>query len=169
MERPLEMREEMRRSWLVQRLQIPRAPNPFSFGGGYENGGLTKEAMGLLRNIFSFDYMGSAEFEWGAVPNALQFLARQGHGEKNLVADMIVFPEGIVSYICPKQYEEEVKKRIIAWAHNKGETKEHVGLYEALHKDEWPGALGWLELDNGYMFFVDKDMFEKTKELLGCT
>ncbi len=57
----------MRDSWLIQRLK-PAYPglvqlwvdNPFAFGGGLRNGGLSGEAMNLLRGIFSFDYMGAA-------------------------------------------------------------------------------------------------------------
>lgn len=75
---------EMKRTWLVQRLRKPYnhpafgADNPFSFGGGLRNGGLNDEAMGLLRGIFSFDYMGAAEFEFGAIPQAFDRLRESG-------------------------------------------------------------------------------------------
>ena len=39
------------------------------------NGGLSSEAMDLIRGIWAFDYMGAAEFEFGAVPKALQKIA----------------------------------------------------------------------------------------------
>ena len=47
------MATEMKRSYLVQRLRKPRGweltkDNPFSFGGGLQNGGLSGEAMSLL-------------------------------------------------------------------------------------------------------------------------
>lgn len=75
---------DLDRSWLVQRLRKPPKrehpifgkDNPFSFGGGLQNGGLSGEAMDLLREVWSFDYMGAAEFEWGAVPEALSRLAK---------------------------------------------------------------------------------------------
>ena len=75
----------LKESWLIQRLERPRTfkvqgkavDNPFSFGGGYKNGGLTDEAMDLIRPIMSFDYMGAAEFEFGAVPETLSKIARQ--------------------------------------------------------------------------------------------
>jgi hypothetical protein len=68
-------------SYLIQRLEEPWGgmaqfkDNPFSFGGGLRNGGLSQEAMDLIRGIWSFDYMGSAEFEFGAVPEALNAIA----------------------------------------------------------------------------------------------
>jgi hypothetical protein len=80
------------RPWLIQRLQKPwkiaedanplfkamvaGAAGPFSFGGGYVNGGLSKEANKILGEIFQFDYMGSAEFEFGEVPKALGRIAK---------------------------------------------------------------------------------------------
>jgi hypothetical protein len=174
-ESPLVIRNEMHHVWLVQRLEAPRDPNPFSFGGGYKNGGLSDAGMAMIRNIFSFDYMGAAEFEFGAVPQALHFLARQGHGEKNLVTGTVTFPEGNVYYICPKEYEVDVKGYIGVWARypygtkdGKGRTKESVRLYEALRKQKYCDTLGWLELDNGFFFTIDEDMFNKTKELFGC-
>lgn len=62
--------------YLIQRIEPPITfINPFSFGGGLRNGGLLPEAMSLLKGIFSFDYMGSAEFEYGAIPNSLDHIA----------------------------------------------------------------------------------------------
>ena len=40
------------------------------------NGGLSNEAMDLIRGIWSFDYMGASEFEWGAIPKALGEIAK---------------------------------------------------------------------------------------------
>lgn len=82
----------MKESYLIQRLKKPfkiedklkNLQNMFSFGGGLTNGGLSKEAVSLIRNIFSFDYMGSSEFEWGAVPEAMKKIAQEGL-KKNLI------------------------------------------------------------------------------------
>jgi len=176
------LREKMQESYLIQRLQKPlyfvrkdeegneiKIDNPFSFGGGLVNGGLSKEAMGLLREIFSFDYMGSAEFEFGAVPAALQFLAEQSEA-KNLVTGVVES----VYYLCPREYEKEVQKRISTFKNGlKGgrmpETKEHVGLRDYFDRDDAYSKknLGWLEIDNGYAFFVDGEMFTKFCTILG--
>jgi hypothetical protein len=68
---------ELNNTWLIQRLEKSHGnyDNPFSFGGGLKNGGLSPDAMNLLRPIFSFDYMGSAEFEFGAIPKSLKYMA----------------------------------------------------------------------------------------------
>lgn len=170
----LSLQSEMSSSWLIQRLQKPRyrvvdgkkIDNPFSFGGGFRNGGLSEGVMTYLREIFSFDYMGSAEFEFGAVPAAIAFLAEQAT-EDNLITGEIVG----VHYVCPKPYEEEVKIRLKGMKKKESrDTKEHVGLSDYFKKDASEHDrknLGWLELDNGYAFFVDKEMFEGFVAFLG--
>lgn len=186
----------MESSWLVQRLKKPRSfsvagvevDNPFSFGGGLRNGALSPEAMGLLREIFSFDYMGAAEFEWGAVPKALQVIAKntedyhafefswpladvarhwKDESRKDPTGDATVY------VICHRAWDEEVRGRIREWAGPvRGERvrlKEPPMLASALRPhDEWDGdRCGWLELDNGFFFFTDREKWESTARLFG--
>lgn len=171
----------MERSWLVQGLSKPwgKGDNPFSFGGGLRNGGLSPEAMDLLRPIFEFDYMGAAEFEFGAVPEAFQSLAQNA---ESLVADTLTFPlaevkkpwtdkskkapEGDVTVyiIAQVAHVDEVKRRVRAWAKDpytpENSTKGGVSLDTALRPGKYETrTAGWLELDNGFMFFTDKDMW----------
>lgn len=162
---------EFQASWLVQRLEKPIQPaglfkdNPFSFGGGRLNGGLSKEAMSLLRGIFSFDYMGASEFEWGAVPEALQKLAK---------ADLAAFTfdiDGSTIYVlAPSWWRADVEARIREFAKDAYgyRLKEVTRLYGVLHNERYTERLaGWLELDNGFMFFTDEEMWRKTCELFG--
>ena len=172
----LQMRPVMRESYLIQRLHKPMGwkvggvdvDNPFAFGGGLINGGLSKDAMGLLRKILSFDYMGSSEFEWGAVPAALQFLADNA-SKKNLATGSL----NSIYYIAPKEYETEVKKRIALLSENEyaWQKKEYCGLHDKLTdgSDYHQRNVGWLELDNGYAFFVDREMYEAFCSLFEIT
>lgn len=41
-------------------------------------------------------------------------------------------------------------------------TSEQVLLWQALQDPPQTKACGWLELDNGFMFFTDRTMFERT-------
>lgn len=176
---------ELRRSWLVQRLNKPHPgpDNPFAFGGGRKNGGLSDEAMGLLRGIFSFDYMGAAEFEFGAVPEALQAIAKsaddlvaysfpitlakvRAHWDDKRPAEGI----GVVYVLCRREWTDEVEQRISEWATgDREDLKERTKLSNALRPfNEWDGeTVGWLELSNGFMFFTDRDMWAKTAALFG--
>jgi hypothetical protein len=185
------MTDTMRRSWLVQRLQKPRGgwgdlpDNPFSFGGGLRNGGLSEQAMGALRGIFAFDYMGSAEFESGAVPKALQSIASNHRG---LVAGSFSIPladvapdwrdrdpapqgDGTVYFICQKAHAPEVERRARNWAtegyraHLKEPTRINATLRPSSEYDD--GAVGWLELDNGFFLFTDHAMWSQTATLFG--
>ena len=172
----------MKPTRLIQRLEAPQSvDNPFSFGGGYRNGGLTDEAMDLLRPIFSFDYMGAAEFEFGAVPEALAKLAQS----KSLVAwsfpvtkvaahwkERSKMPkriDGTVYAIAPSDWTDEIEERVRGWALKPhSDLKENTRLDRSLDPvDEWDGSTkGWLELDNGFMFFTDPDMWSAAAELL---
>lgn len=176
----------MKKTYLVQRLVKPRnyagkfagLENAFCFGGGLKNGGLSDEAMELLKPIFSFDYMGSAEFEWGAVPEALSQIAKE-------VKEYEAF-EVTVSYkckdyrnkkdlkgkrsvyiICKTTDKEEVVNRIKTFAKNTfNNTKECINLDQSLAEIEFAKeTIGWLELDNGFLFFKDEEAFKKVAKL----
>ena len=185
--------EKMRRTWLIQRLQKPfkdkdnkwaQLSNAFPFGGGLVNGGLSKDAMSMIKHIFRFDYMGSSEFEWGAVPKALIKIANYFVHNYYVTGQINVTPGKHIKdkknipvyYICDR-YENhlaEVMKRIQDMSTGARkivtQTKEGVRLDDACGYGWGPpnpkmDACGWLELDNGFMFFTDKEMFDKTIEL----
>lgn len=160
----LQLREHMEKSWLIQRLDPPRKFNPFPFGGGLANGGLSKDAMELLSNVFSFDYMGSSEFEWGAVPDALSFIVKQVSDGKIVVGEYRK-----VYYISPTSYESGVRDVINQLIKNERvmRLKEHCGLAAAMKGDKFARAVGWFEIDNGFFLFIDKVMFDNTKALFG--
>lgn len=70
-------------SSLVQRLRSPlpsvgsgalsKLVEAFSFGAG--GGRLSDMALDILRPVFSFDYMGASEYEFGALPDSLSHIA----------------------------------------------------------------------------------------------
>src|SRR3989338_2112493 len=151
----LVLKPKMVRTFLIQRLNKPTPPNPFSFGGGLHNGGLSEVAANVLQVIFSFDYMGSAEFEFGVVPVALQFIATQAK-KKKITAGKI----GDIYYICPRIYKDGVLDIIEKLLVDERSLclKERCGLADHFNKSDayHQETLGWLELDNGFMFFVDQ-------------
>lgn len=182
---------EMRRSWLVQRLNPPRGhDNPFSFGGGLRNGGLSANAMDLLRGVWSFDYMGAAEFEFGAVPEALSKIAETKsrhlgtHSLTLRVPDDVAGPwmgeegevaphERTVFVLGRKDWHAEIERRIRGWAARDDDpdfhTKESPHLHSALRPGRYtPDVQGWLELNNGFLFFIDEEMFLKAASLFGA-
>jgi hypothetical protein len=187
-------------SYLIQRLEPPfenpgpLGDNPFSFGGGYKNGGLSDEAMSLLNGIFRFDYMGAAEFEFGSVPKALNKIAKAAESGDLDAWEFEVLYSKIKAPDCWRKGEEEInppapRSRATLYAIAPGEWREAVEDRVAAlaskkppHLKEWtmlpqvlrptnteyqPTVRGWLELDNGFMFFADRTMWAKTAALFG--
>jgi hypothetical protein len=173
---------------LIQRLKKPIeskenplifVSNRLSFGGGLVNGGLSNDAMKLLNPIFRFDYMGSSEFEWGAVPQTLARIleySKKGILKKSEAVFGEIKLKKEVYYLCKKEDEEKVIQRITSLA-NKGDyddkdifLKEPSCLKVNLEKDPkdiYHETYGWIELDNDFMFFIDKGMFDKILILFG--
>lgn len=180
---------EMRETYLIQRLERPvnlgaLKDNPFSFGGGLKNGGLSDGAMDLIREIWSFDYMGSAEFEFGAVPKALQKMAQADLDTFALAVPLAEVPkswrdkstgtpegDATVYVIAPAAHRDEITRRInlLARDDHAFRLKEHAAFTSALRPvNEWDSRrCGWLELDNGFLFFTDEDMWRKACALFG--
>lgn len=165
---------------LVQRLEPPFKPfgqlrdNPFSFGGGYKNGGLSDEAMDLIREVFSFDYMGAAEFEFGALPKALSSIFENREKYRGYTNMIVVGP---VYIICHQDDYTEISHRVGTLALSGDVDNDDIHLKAATHLNRvlfpeddarWtPSTCGWLELNNGFFFFTNKEMFEGTLELFG--
>lgn len=164
--------KEFRSSYLIQRLCKPIGRvNPFSFGGGLVNGGLSDNAMKLLTPLFSFDYMGAAEFEWGAIPKFFQGFAKNvekfGKWEININKTPIYV-------IGMTERKDLINERLIELSKGKGFTKEFVGLDQACGLSKWTKKedcryIGWLELDNTFMFFTDKKAYDGVCSLFEIT
>ncbi len=171
------MNEVMGQSHLVQRLKKPVGySNPYSFGGGLKNGGVKEDAMKKMGEIFSFDYMGAAEFEYGKLPEILSKILNNNsdfiRGSMKTCWKTVPWRtreeltgNAEIYYLCHKNQEKEVKKRIAGWAMGNnvsGHTKCSVCLDSNFDDGYYSG---WLELDNGFFFFVDKPMWEQTSKL----
>lgn len=156
----------MERTYLVQRLLKPKeAINPFSFGGGLKNGGLSNDALNLIGKIWSFDYMGSAEFEFGAVPKTLSKILE--YSNKNATNGEIKLIKPIF-YLCEKNMKKNVEERIKQIAKEKiAYLKEPTFLKESLMGKNFYDYAGWLELNNNFMFFIDEEMFFNSLNFFG--
>lgn len=55
----------------IQRLSPPKGIDP-CFGASSETrGGFTESQLDALKGLFHFEYMGSADYEWGQIPQAI--------------------------------------------------------------------------------------------------
>jgi hypothetical protein len=175
------MKKQEIRPWLIQRLTKPiqgtgplaALANAFSFGGGLKNGGLSDKGMEMLKSVMSFDYMGASEFEWGALPKALQRLA--GYANKNeLIFNTINTKPLLTYYICNKEHKDDVVQYIKAAAKQEPRLKERINYARQLEKfDAERGAVGWIVVDEHdygcppFMWFIDETMFNGVKGIFG--
>ncbi len=164
----LRLMETMNQTYLIQRLEKPTGViSVFDFGCGLPNGGLSRQAANAVSSIFRFSYMGSAQFEWGAVPAALAFITEQANA-----GAMVAGSHLDVFYICPKTYEVGVKTVIQNLLSDEYSMRLLDPCYlstsvQAMKAEKAVYSVGWLELDNGYFFFIDETMFESTKKFFG--
>ena len=166
----------------IQRLLKPddrSSRNPYLFGAGKPNGGFDDGAFGALSGIFSFDYMGRGEYEFGALPNSMGMIYDySARGE--LASGSVGLRGGEVFYICRRDVVAEVARRIKklgegeSWEQRgpkrlRVATADFVGLRRSL--DHGSGdvrtPVGWLEIDNHFLFFTDREMFSKAAGLFG--
>jgi hypothetical protein len=136
-----------------------------AFGGGYKNGGLSPKAMDLLRPIFSFDYMGAAEFEYGALPDSLNSMIA---GISDYGSHEVKLEDHTVYVFCNNNDIGEITKVIedIYKDEYKMDLKGYPRLKDSLIGQEFASdIIGWLELDNNFFFFKDKEAFDKLMNL----
>jgi hypothetical protein len=150
----------MEKTLYVQRLKEPKEyADPFSpFGGGLKNGGIPQKAFDKISQIWSFDYMGSASFEHGAVPEALQNIADYTKAGKAITGQVEL--EKSVFYLCEKDMKKSVEDTIRNIAKDDRRLSEPTYLKEVIEGNKgFEKYKGWLELNNGFMFFVSQEMF----------
>lgn len=187
--------------YLIQRLRRP-PENEWSARIDQAFGGmlcLSDDAWKLSHTCFSFDYMGAAEYEFGAVPKALNLLlkckdltafemaigaaeikspwwierklwnTRKGPDYDAAEAKMRGSGERWLYVICPKDQEAGVKRWLKAHlAGNKdARTRDSTQMCDALIPDpeRAPRNVGWLELDNGWLAFSERVLWERAKKL----
>lgn len=170
------------RPYLIQRLEKPKSfVNPFSFGGGLRNGGLSNDAMELIKPIFSFDYMGSAEFEFGEIPKCFQRVTKKDDWVRDEVEGKmkIKYPsrprnitEGKVTvYIySPKSILDDVKEYVKMAIKNEFDLvlKENLLIQNSclyIFNGEECDIRGWVDIENDFFFFIDKEMRDKTADM----
>lgn len=173
-------------SYLVQRLEMPFVGEPKNLletisACGLQANGFTQEARDCLRQFCRFDYMGSAEFEFGAIPASFKRIFAE---KDKYVATGITLPfyykswkdkepkEGtrMVYIICKADDLDEVIKRISHFAVGDPafRTKERVKLAESLAESKFGKDItGWMEIENDFMFFKNMHMFLNFKALFG--
>lgn len=172
--------------WLVQRLEKPLGfIDPFGeFGAGnVHNGGFRHEDLNALRRLFSFDYMGDAEYEWGAVSDAISAIWDYAAAE-TLCAFSTITAHGIVYALTNSADAEQAAEAIACWARNRWtdlcEHDDEHGqpihrlldppyLWEQLVEphERWGRYVGGLDCNNNFLFFTNPEVFYNTARFFG--
>lgn len=140
-------RRQPHRFWLVQRLTTPRAQR----GAGFDA-------------LFRLDYMGSAEFEWGAVPKALRSV--------RAARDLTISPRYLtfdgqarmVYLVGPEQGMDDKAADLQAWLDAGCPGKERSRFRSALLGllDEWDRDLvAWWSLNDDIAWTLDVETAQK--------
>jgi len=113
------MNPEGYRGWLLQVLTRPpekewdkKVDRVFSFGGG--GSGLSKEAWDIIHELFGFEYMGSAEYEFGAPAKALEAIVNLSKDKKLIRGSIVIDAKEIEVDKFTRgnsNYDPTVKKR----------------------------------------------------------
>jgi len=119
-----------------------------------------KEGKGIDR-LLSFDYMGSSEFEWNALPKALRSM-------RDFLSDYIQFqysfkqyPTKSVTVFCKKEQKEFIGDILEQLADREIRLKEYCDLDKYL-RDEGGRLYNdfWWDIDQDWMFWKSNPDFD---------
>lgn len=168
----------LHRTYLIQRLKKPRHcqahinwDSAFSFGC-VSKGGFTDKGWQMVNQLFSFDYMGSAEFEFGSVPRSISQILEWSKC-KDVKSKLLSFkkPVWVVYHKDMEKYVELTVSDLISDDKAESKLKERCGLASYIKDKRYidESICGWLEIDNHFMFFTDKEMYENVIKAFGIT
>jgi len=121
-----------------------------------------------IDKILQFDYMGSSEFEWGALPKALRS-ARENKDEYiQFEFTFENFEDKPIMILCKESDKEELPKILSKLADREIRLKEYCDLDAYLKGDKnYRTSDFWWDIENDYFFWRSNEEFNsKFKNLL---
>ncbi len=152
--------KELKRTYLVQSLSRSKKflINPFSFGGGLKNGGLSNKLINFISPLFSFDHIKAAEFEFGIVSKFFHIVM---YNIKEYSLEEFIINKAPLYIICNSDKRDLINKKVIELSNSaiqyKRETNLDIvlGLNNNYRKEDYD-TIGWIELNNNFMIFLEK-------------
>jgi hypothetical protein len=141
--------QEKKPPYLVQRLQKTYDGKP-------------REGAKGVDRFFMMDYMGSAEFEFGALPASLKRIRAM---PKIAEPKRIKIAQHVVWYVGPEDYREVAelffRDQLNTRQNQKMRLKESSRIYQSFIGDDWDKKrddyVGWWDVEHDWAFFVTKD------------
>lgn len=167
----------MKDTYLIQRLNPPSGWDSFQFVGGRNS--FDKKICNFIESLFSFDYMGAAEFEGGAVQAIFKLIAERSKKDHLELFELEIDRDCIHTWrlwkrihgrtkiwiVCHKTMRSEVVRRVLSVIYNEDDSnsndlKRRFGFGESLAIEVgWNRKLiGGLEIDNGFLISSSKEM-----------
>lgn len=136
----------MNKSYLIQRAKFRNNPNKKG-----------------IDQILSFNYMGSAEFEFGALPQSLK---RIRENFKDYMYSLYFINDKAITIFCKKSELSEILNTLEKLAKKEIRLKEWIDFPNWLNdKEHWNDF--WWDIDNDFMFWEENKQFEeKFKQLI---
>jgi len=110
------------------------------------------ESSGIDR-LLSFDYMGSSEFEWGALPDSLKRVRKN-------ISEYVYFeysfkknPSKVVGVFCKKEQQDFVGNILEEIAEKKFRLKEFCDLDKYIKGDEKYANDFWWDIEQDWFFW----------------
>jgi len=118
-----------------------------------------REGSKGIDSLVRFDYMGSAEFEWGALPKSLKRIREELNDYTYLD---IPIKERVVTVFCKNSQKSEMKQYLTDLAERKFRLKEFAAFNEFVNdsgyfKDRFNF---WWDIENDLMFWKKDNEFE---------
>ena len=111
-----------------------------------------------IDSIISLDYMGSSEFEWGALPDSLKKI-RSGYNDY-VYLDVPIMDK-VVTVFCKDFQKSEVKTYLTKLSKREMILKERIGFDLYINNgDDYLETDFWWDLDNDLMFWNKNPEFE---------
>lgn len=119
-----------------------------------------REKMSGIDAILSFDYMGSAEFEFGALPKSLRAIREEI--DRYVYFDVTIIDGKVVTVFCRSEMKDKMKDIIDGLASNNFRLKERCDL-DVWMNDEKSFFISdcWWDIENHFFFWKKNDEFEK--------
>jgi hypothetical protein len=144
------MTEQKKAPHLIQRLQKTYDGKP-------------REGAKGVDRFFMMDYMGSSEFEWGALPASLKRIRAM---PKIAEPKRIKVNQYVVWYVGPAEYHEVAellfRDQLNSRQNQKMRLKEATRIFDTFIGDDWLNKkrddyVGWWDVENDWAFFITKD------------
>lgn len=130
------------KTWLIQR-------------GKFED----MEHKSGIDSILSFDYMGSSEFEWGALPKSLGNIRSELNEYTYLDVPM---QDKVITVFCKDSQKSDIKLYLTELAKNKMRLKEFSAFDSYIKNDGYfkDRFDFWWDIENDLMFWKKNNEFE---------